>query len=379
MRRQGYYSESWFEATEKFVKNASKSGKLKWATSTETEFDIPYVSIGNGSNVVVINSGIHGLEGYFGSAAQLMFINEFAPKLSTSVLKKYKIVLIHIINGWGMQNRMREVMVANNGGLVDLNRNFGVDFSNPKSLPKNELYKQAHDILLSKPHIENVGKKNPTKKNKLLKFRRENLANGVWASVARGQYYEPYGLFYGGNTQMTENKMTLHIYDEIMRDVKSLISVGLHTGIGRFYKSRGYTTMNLLVSHPATHEKTKKFREIFEPAMKIVPDEGTENGPTLLGDLVDCLESRYANMNIPIYTADLEVGTGEWPVLSNVLKRMDMGDARYDLVHFGEIEKKTKQNLTESWYPSHPAWRTSAMKNANIFFTQLTKFLENNK
>jgi hypothetical protein len=94
-----------------------------------------------------------------------------------------------------------------------------------------------------------------------------------------------------------------------------------------------------------------------------------------LGDLVDCLEKRYRRRKIPIYTADLEIGTGEWPVLSQVLKRMDMGDARYDLMHSGSIAKKTRKNLTESWYPSDAGWRESALNSADIMFQSLVKHL----
>jgi hypothetical protein len=372
MRRQNCYSESWGQAADKFAAAASEFGGVKWAKSKDAKFPIPYVSIGAGTDKIVINSGVHGLEGYFGSAAQLMILYEIIPNLSPVVLKKYTIVLIHAINGWGMENRMREVMDPN-GGLVDLNRNFGVDFSNPEMLPRNELYKHAHGLLVSDPHVKNPGKDNPTKANKLYNFRKQHLKDGVWASISRGQYYEPYGLFYGGSAAMPENKMTMRIYDEIMAGATSLISIGLHTGLGRFYKNKGYVTTSLQVSHEECHPNTVKFREIFADVTEI------ESSAPLLGDLVDCLEGRYAHMNIPIYTADYEIGTGEWPVRSVVLKRMDMGDARYDLMRKGKISSKTSRNLTESWYPSHPVWRRCAIDEARRFFKQLIQHLNCNE
>lgn len=374
MRRSDYYSENWRTATDKFVSAASKFGNCKWTVSNETEFDIPRISIGNGKNIIVLNSGVHGIEGYFGSAAQLLFLNEFAPNLSKKVLENYTIVLIHVINGWGMENRMREVMDPH-GGLVDLNRNFGIDFSKPEFLPQNEKYSKVHKLLLSKPHVTNGEK---TKLQKLLEFRKSHLKDGVWNSIMRGQYSEPYGLAYGGNKDMSENKMVMKIYDEVVKNSDSLISIGLHTGLGRFYRKKGYTTSNLQVSHPSNHEKTKKFYEIFGKSIDVIPDENaTDNAPTLLGDLVDCLESRYKK--IPVYTADFEIGTGEFPVMSPVLKRMDMGDARYDLLNYGKISEKTKRNLTESWFPSSPIWRESALDNTRTFFKSLTNYLEKSK
>ena len=112
---QEYYSESWHEATQKFRNKAAKIGAVKWCVANNHNFDIPYILIGNGPHKVVINSGVHGIEGYFGSAAQLLFLDRFASRISPELLKNYTFVLIHVINGWGMQNRMREVMDKKNG------------------------------------------------------------------------------------------------------------------------------------------------------------------------------------------------------------------------------------------------------------------------
>lgn len=361
-----YYSENWYDATEKFYKNASKVGNLRWCVSDNAQYDIPYVLIGNGPHRVVINSGVHGIEGYFGSAAQNMFLTQIAPKFDNNILDNYTVVLIHVINGWGMQNRMREVRdFAHDGALVDLNRNFGIDFSQSNKLPANPKYDLAHDLLLSKP--DDVHKKNAIKA-----FRNAHINDGVWAAISNGQYVHPYGLFYGGAATMIENKMTMHIYDAIMsNDAKSLTSIGLHTGLGRFWRKIGHATARLMVSHPFEHENTKFFQSLMSDKIPIDADNNAVNGPILLGDLVDCLENRYHSRGVPVRTADFEIGTGEYPIMSPIYKRMDMGDARYDLLHYGKINPITWSHLTESWYPSDDGWRASALKNANILFDLL--------
>ena len=360
---QKYYSENWYQATEKFYKTADKYGTLRWCVADNHDFDIPYVLIGDGPNKIVINSGIHGIEGYFGSAAQNMFLDKFAKHLKSDVLQKYTIVLVHVINGWGMQNRMREVFDVKRGGLVDLNRNFGVDFGRSYALPQNPKYDLAHDVLLSKPDA--VGKKNAIKD-----FYYQHKADGVWDAISHGQYKHPYGLFYGGAAPMTENKMTMRIYDDVMCGAQSLTSIGLHTGLGRFDRKRGCVSAQLLVSHPANHENTQCFKKMLTETA-VVSDECAKNGPVLLGDLVDCLEARYGSLEIPVYTADFEIGTGEFPIMSPIYKRMDMGDARYDLLNHGRINYQTWQNLTESWYPSDLGWRNAALERAFILFTEL--------
>lgn len=363
MNMKDFYSENWYQATEKFYKNAAQFGDVRWCVADNHKFDIPYVLIGSGPEKVVVNSGVHGIEGYFGSAAQNLFLRSFAGKMSPELLKKYTFVLIHVINGWGMQNRMREVIDKERGGLVDLNRNFGVDFSRPDALPQNKKYAVAHDLLLSQP--------DKVEKKKALKdFRARHLKDGVWDAISYGQYTHPYGLFYGGAAPMTENKMTLRIYDEVMQDAKSLMSIGMHTGLGRFDRKRGQVTSQLLVSHPRNHKNVKFFDDVFW-GTKIVPDNKAVNGPTLLGDLVDCLEVRYGKPDLPVYTADFEIGTGEFPIMSPIYKRMDMGDARYDLLNYGKINSETWSNLTESWYPSDEKWKRAALEKAFLLYVEM--------
>jgi len=358
-----YYSENWNQATEKFYKQSAKFAPVQWCVAQNHDYDIPYVMIGDGPHKIVINSGIHGIEGYFGSGAQNLFLDKIAPHLSGDVLKKFCIVLIHAINGWGMDNRMREVR-DKNGGLVDLNRNFGIDFSRPDALPANSKYALAHDLLVSRPDAV-------AKKNAIKQFRNAHLHDGAWDAISHGQYEYPYGLFYGGAAPAIENRMTTHIYDRIMTpDAQSLTSIGLHTGLGRFDRRRGRVSAQLLVSHPAAHENTRYFQNIFW-ATAVIPDEKAVSGPTLRGDLVDYLEMRYGPRNIPVYTADFEIGTGEFPIMSPIFKRMDMGDARYDLLHYGHINDTTRRNLTESWYPSDIRWRDAALERAYILFKEL--------
>ena len=364
-----FYSENWFEATQKFVYNADRFGTLSFYKAPSMEYEISCVVIGSGNDKIVINSGVHGIEGYFGSAAQNMFLGNMLSKISKPALNKFSLILVHVINGWGMQNRIREVPDNKNGGLIDLNRNFGIDFSAPDKLPKNPKYAIAHPVLLSKPD-------KVVKKDAIKKFRQEHLKDGVWDAISNGQYYEPYGLFYGGCEILPENATTMRIYDDIMKtNATSLVSVGLHTGLGRFYRKKAKVTSSVLVSHPENHPNTVFFEKSLTPNLPVVPDNNAVNGPTLLGDLVDCLENRYKNKNIPIYTADFEVGTGEFPIMSPVYKRMDMGDARYDLLHYGRINHETWANLTESWYPSDERWKGAALHHVEILFNDIINYM----
>lgn len=87
------------------------------------------------ANLIITISGVHGVEGYPGSAIQRGLL-EMGPlaEADTAVLH------VHAINPWGFSWSHRTTQEN-----VDLNRNF-VDFSAP--LPVNDCYSDIHDLLL---------------------------------------------------------------------------------------------------------------------------------------------------------------------------------------------------------------------------------------
>lgn len=364
---KNYYSENWRDATEKFKCAGEKFGQIREYTSDGSEFPITVLTIGDGPHKIVINSGMHGLEGYFGSAAMIKWLSDKAKFLSPEFNKKFTIVLVHVINGWGMENRARE-----NANSVDLNRNFRNWDIKPEP---NLLYRHGHDLIVSNPYVA------PGARSKFLKivdFYRDHKTDGIYRALSRGQYDYPGGIFYGGAGPEPENDMVTRIYDDVMDGpaVKSLLSIGLHTGVGQFRPAKKILTEKILVSHPTNHPNTKKFVDIFAPDLTIIPDDRAQiNAAALSGDLVDYLEERYAHKNIPIWTADMEIGTGTW-ALSDPTKRMDQGDARWELKNLGRITNKTKRHLTESWYPSSPVWRKMAMDHADTFAKKLGAYMD---
>ena len=73
-------------------------------------------------NVVIVSSGLHGVEGFFGSAVQLAFLEQHAARLRLP--PDAAIILVHALNPFGFAWRRRW-----NEHNVDLNRNFLTDFS----------------------------------------------------------------------------------------------------------------------------------------------------------------------------------------------------------------------------------------------------------
>jgi len=142
--------------------------------------DIGWFGAQNPRRVLLHSSGLHGVEGFAGSAIQLQFLDSLPP-----VPAETAFVIVHVLNPYGMV-WMRRV----NENNVDLNRNcMGnnpytgappayVDlnsFLNPEGPPTNDLFALKAIWLIIRYGM-------PALKQ----------------AVAGGQYEYPKGLFFGG-------------------------------------------------------------------------------------------------------------------------------------------------------------------------------------
>jgi len=136
-----YFSESYFEARAKFRQRAEAAGATLHALPVIPEVDPSYtidvaVLEGRGEGLVVSSSGVHGVEGFAGSAVQLAYLaqrtasaaldavgssNEAsaaAAAAAEEAKNRPTVVLVHAVNPFGMAHYRRF-----NEHNVDLNRN----------------------------------------------------------------------------------------------------------------------------------------------------------------------------------------------------------------------------------------------------------------
>lgn len=96
----------------------------------ELTIDIAIAGTSNPKRTVVISSGLHGVEGFLGSAIQLALLEQ--RQILTSRSPDTRVVLIHALNPYGSAWRRRW-----NEDNVDLNRNFLLPEEDFTGSPKN--------------------------------------------------------------------------------------------------------------------------------------------------------------------------------------------------------------------------------------------------
>jgi nitrogen fixation-related uncharacterized protein len=180
--------------------------------------DVAWLGPKASSRVFLCTSGMHGLEGSAGSAAQCAWLAA-QPELPEGVA----VCLVHALNAWGFAYIAR--CTENN---VDLNRNF-MDFGS--ALPANPHYHHIRDVI----RMKDVG---PQSFGTLMADHQRLVgmigAAALAYAVNAGQYEDPEGLAYGGSGPEFGHRI---MRDHVLPRLKHATHVGLidwHTGVGAY-------------------------------------------------------------------------------------------------------------------------------------------------
>ena len=193
--------------------------------------DVGRLGSKDADRALIISSGTHGVEGFFGSAVQLATLDQIA---KDQLPPQVALIMIHAVNPFGFAH-LRRVNEDN----VDLNRNIrctgqsyeGADSGyammdpmlNPTTPPRH------FDFFLGRA---------------LTAIARHGFTS-LKSSIAQGQYEYPKGLFYGGKAPSESARLILTHLPSWIGGVQKLTHIDLHTGLGRWgsYVIAGESTL----------------------------------------------------------------------------------------------------------------------------------------
>lgn len=221
--QERYFSKDYDEARARFIRAAKALGASLYAyplpSLPEQNLTIDVAIIGpDDVPSLVLSSGVHGVEGFFGSAVQLAVLERIAAE---GVPKDIRYVMIHGVNPFGFANLRRF-----NEDNIDLNRNF---------LPDRQAYIGAPDGYRALDGFLNP--KSPP--SRLEPFRVRALWH-IWRSglqtlkeaVAAGQYEFPKGLFFGGKGPSASRQIIEEHCVSWLKDSQKVMHIDFHTGLG---------------------------------------------------------------------------------------------------------------------------------------------------
>ncbi|MDH5592634.1 MAG: M14 family metallopeptidase [Gammaproteobacteria bacterium] len=177
--------------------------------------DVAWLGDLQAKQVVILVSGLHGVEGGVGSAIQTDFINRYR-RLPQDVC----VIVVHALNPWGFASACR-----NDHEGIDINRNF-VDFS--ASLPEFRAEDLWQKLASSELDIEVVAQD------------REQFD-----VLSEGQYSESKALYYGGQQPSWSRQCIEQLAGQLKPETRdSIIVIDIHSGLGPY----GYG--ELISDHP---------------------------------------------------------------------------------------------------------------------------------
>ena len=173
-----------------------------------------------GLPTIVISSGVHGVEGFMGSAVQLALLERYCQE---NLEPGIRYVLIHGVNPFGFRY-LRRFDEEN----IDLNRNFLAPDREHTGAPDG--YADLNGFLNPESPPSRF---EPFKLKAFWNIWRNGLQK-LKQSVAGGQYDFPCGLFYGGRAPSRSSQVISNNCDAWIGDSQSVIHLDFHSGLGAF-------------------------------------------------------------------------------------------------------------------------------------------------
>ena len=300
---------------------------------------------GEQTNLIVLTTGVHGMEGYIGAAMLDVFFEEVYPILDRD---NTGVLVVANVNPYGMKYFRRY-----NENNVDLNRNFILDWDT-FDLASNREYPKVDTFLGPTGRIGNgfwyeVGF--------YLSLGRTAITDGAGTisdALLTGQYEYPQGVYYGGTG---DEVSTAYLKDVFARCLDSgyenIVHIDLHSGYGPRY--------NMVIFNSVYETMTEaESREAFGYDHIIAYD--SESFYATTGDTTDFFYrlAEQKQTQADLFSTCFEFGT--------------IGDAFFDTIlslkytvdenrnHWYPTDNATSaqivhENYMELYYPTETAWR----------------------
>nr|WP_199771276.1 DUF2817 domain-containing protein [Erwinia persicina] len=311
--------------------------------------DVAVIGRADAPQVMLVVSGTHGVEGYYGSDSQIAWLEELD---GSTLPQDVALVLVHLINPWGTAH-LRRVNEDN----ADLNRNF-VDFS--AEVPHNAAYPALHSLYTCRD-LDGVER---AEADVQMALKCADIGwNGVKRIVEAGQYQFADGIFYGGSQASWSQQILRQIIANHLQMARRMISFDLHTGAGAW----GHPMLLAIAerAYPALDEAKRLFGEWLTV---IITGASSESDTGVTATATGYL-SQFMLDQLPetdLIQLVVECGTYD----GREMHRRVRDDHWLHL--YGDLNSeqalRVKQQLFEGFYPADPDWRAlTALRTRQVF------------
>jgi len=311
-------------------------------------------------HMILLTAGIHGVEGYVGSAIQKVFIEEYLTGFDPQTTG---ITLVHSINPWGMLNKRRV-----NPNNVDLNRNFLVDQKNFLQ-EFNSSYIALNTFLNPSRPIQTVFQETFAFLMNVIKSLTRSRIPAMRGAIMLGQRSYPEGLYYCGSGYQAETQVLIELIKELFQHYRSIYQIDLHTGYGPRYQMS-------LINSPNESRTSEELEEFFNypRVLRADPDQFYQ----MQGDMINWAYQlqRDEYPDIAYYGTAFEFGTYGSGILAEIASLKDTlfeNQAHFHGTGSDLVVDKIRGKFLDLYCPSEDRWRSKVLDDARQAFRGIFK------
>jgi hypothetical protein len=300
--------------------------------------DVATIGAREAKTALLLISGTHGVEGYFGSGVETGLLRE---GLARRAPKGAKIVVLHALNPYGFAWNRRV-----NEDNADINRNF-VDHTHA---PANPAYESLAEAIAPKTVSPAAMKKANTH---LRDYARAHGDFALQTAISAGQYSHADGLYFGGAQLAWSAAMLKDVFVEELAHIKRLIAIDFHTGLGQSGAAEMITED--LPGSPAYARAKAMWGGLVH---------SSEAGESLSAPLTGTIDAAVAQWmkGKELTFAALEVGTAPLREVFDSLRKDNWLHTRAKPGHRGA--KAIKSQIRAAFYPDTAEWTRAVWAHA---------------
>lgn len=310
------------------------------------------------THLIILSSGVHGIEGYVGAAMQFLFFEKILPQLN---LEHTSVLCLHSINPFGFKYNRR--VDENN---VDLNRNFSIGrdlffspnggyakinaFLNPcRPLAISTLFGEYSDMGELFYYLKSYGKQ------------------VLRQAVLQGQYQFAQGIFYGGKSFCPQKEIVENLVKKHLKTHQMIFHADFHTGYGERGKLHFF-------GFPPTNPQQEGVMHHLFKGYKV--DMGHEKDfYQIKGDFTQFIAMLTRPEHHYIAPMTFEYGTLDSQKIQGFIQSFYRVRHENQGFHHGYSDEKSaekiKQQFRELFFPSSEKWRQQVVEQTDKVLQKL--------
>ena len=318
--------------------------------SDDLYIDSFYLPAEEQTNLIVLTTGVHGMEGYIDTTMLDVFFTEIYPTLDR---ENTGVLVVANVNPYGMKYYRRY-----NENNVDLNRNFILDWDS-FDLSSNKEYPKVDTFLGPTGKIRNAFWHEVGFYLSLGKTAITEGADTVSDALLTGQYEYPQGVYYGGTGDEASTVYLKDVFSQCLDSAyENIVHIDLHSGYGPRY--------NMVIFNSVFETMTEdQSREAFGYDYIIAHD--SESFYATTGDTTDFFYrlAQQKQAEAELFSTCFEFGTIGDAFFDTILSlkyTVDENRNHWYPTSNAISAEIVRQNYFELFYPTETAWREKTVE-----------------